>query len=315
MLVQLLTPEAIKTTKLAAEAAAALGRLDERLALSGVATALAARLRLLERAALAWADGHLIDSDSLATGLAFADDDALMPWSAAFGRRLEAEQLADVDALLDWLGVSRTWQPPDDDAVWAQVSRRSGPDTRARALQWVEAMAEAPVMPPLLRSAYAAATWKALQPLGRGDIGVALLLGDRLLTGKAPISNGGLVAGGLKRLGQQWRGVAGEQELGVWLEAVRVGAEQALQTERTLRLMAERCQRLADQHPRSRHLGAVLAVALAEPVVTARLVETRLKVSFPTAAAALELGRQCGVLREVTGQSSYRRYALALRIG
>ena len=291
----------------------ALGQLQERRRLSGVAEALKLRQALLERQALAWCDGSLLDIESLSDGRRRTLVDMAgqpLRWARALDHDIRLDALTEPSALLDWLGVSDI--APQDGPLAALLSYKSRIDILEAVTRWRDQLARRAPDPPLLQGARMALLWRQMRPLGRSDMVAAVLLGDRFGPGRMGLSEGGLVAIGLKALGPRWLTSQGTAAIQIWLEALYVAAQQLLELEQRLRFIARRHAEACADLRASDRLPQVLALARAQLSVSAAGVAKRLKISPQTAHVALSKAEKQGLLHEITGQASYRRYALPL---
>ena len=168
-----------------AAAQAAIERLEERLKLSPVRSALRVRTQIAERQALARIDGApLLEDDILVDGRRSV---GTSPFDLSRSRHAVAADIG-LDALLqepraviEWLGLP--------------VSEAGGPMMRPeipleRIMAWQGASAAFAPSPPLLGGAHLARLWRAHAPLGQGDLAASLLIGDRWGPGRWDGSKG-----------------------------------------------------------------------------------------------------------------------------
>lgn len=293
------------------QAMQALGQLQERRRLSPVAPALKLRQALLERQALAWCDGTQLDIEAYHDGRRRQLFDLAgqpLRWARALDHEIRLDALTAPDALLDWLGVSDI--PPQDGPLAVLLSYKSRSDILEAVARWRDQLARRAPDPPLVQGARMALLWRQMRPLGRSDMVAAVLLGDRFGPGRMGLSQGGLVAIGLKALGPRWLTSAGTGAIHLWLEAIYLACTQLLELEQRLRFVLRRHEEACAALRASDRLPDVLAVARGALSVSAAGVARRLQISVQTAHVALAKAVTLGLLHEITGQASYRRYAL-----
>jgi hypothetical protein len=288
-----------------AAAQAAIERLEERLKLSPVRSALRVRTQIAERQALARIDGApLLEDDILVDGRRSV---GTSPFDLSRSRHAVAADIG-LDALLqepraviEWLGLP--------------VSEAGGPMMRPeipleRIMAWQGASAAIAPSPPLLGGAHLARLWRAHAPLGQGDLAASLLIGDRWGPGRWDGSKGGLVAMGLEGNQQPWKVAEGEQLEHVWLEAIRQGAQAHLDLELRLRAYAVRAAQFLQAKRRPGRLKDMLLLAMIRPRVTSSMAAKALGITSAGAIKLLTIAAEAGLLVERSGQASYRHYAI-----
>lgn len=328
-----------------AGASAALARLDARLEGAGPAVAEGLRARLALREAAGWlahqhgAWVHPTDlglraasmTGSLTAAAMSGRLRAVLPTTMEDGSSPEAlaEDLAIGQALQLgqlWrrLAEHRSWTPLGDAASLGPVLAQLGSvePTEAAVADWLHQFAGRPevssaAMPALLLAAQAAQAWPGHEPghepgQGRGDrLGTAALFLAACAWRRAggtptlalPVWSA--TPGHLEALGL----AAGPAWLAGFLGAVADAAHRAGQELSRLQTAAGRAGAL--RRTARSQLPAAAALALRSPVLTARGLADRLRISPQAALALLKQLVAAGVLREATGRASWRAFVVA----
>lgn len=323
------------------DASTALARLDARLEASTPAVAEGLRARLALREAAGWlahqhgAWVHLTDLGLRAafmtgpiTVAALSDRlRAALPSTLGEGPPPDvvAEDLAVGQALRLaqlWkrLADQRSWTPLADAAALRVLLTPLGSDapSEAAVADWLGRHAKgqpagAPAVPALLRAAQAAQAWSARDPgPGRADRlnTTALFLAACAWkhAGSTPslaLPVWSATPGRLETCGL----TAGPAWLPGLLGAVTDAAQRAGQELFRLQAAAERAAAL--RRTTRSHLPATAALALQLPVLTARGLAGRLRISPQAALALLKQLMAAGVLREATGRAAWRAFVVA----
>ncbi len=328
-----------------AKASAALARLDARLEATDPAVAAGLRARLALREAAGWLahqEGswvHPVDLGLRAASLTGSITAAAMagrlratlpttvPTTADAGPRPDApaEDLAVGQALQLgqlWLRLAehRSWTPLADAASLRPLLDQLGCHEPAEdaSAAWLARFAARPAatdaaVPALLRAGQAALAWSQRQPeQGRGD---HLPTAALFLAACAWRHAGGTPAlalpfwsatpARLEALGR----VAGPAWLPGFLGAVTDAAQRAGQE--LSRLQAAAARAAALRRTARSQLPAAAALALRLPVLTARGLADRLRLSPQAALILLKQLVAAGVLREATGRASWRAFVVA----
>ena len=308
-----------------ARAAAAFGALDERL--RHVPAGLRHRLALREVSAMTWHLGARLPEDRLglylAARLSGAQDSARDLARAGWAhRRLMARQRLDPGDLAGFLG-----RVPHADGGDFALSRPQGTEFGALAGHWAAGVRAAAGLHPFSRAALAWHSWRGLELSGaegleEGATAAALIgaeavrnpmagpvtgpvTGSATGIGFAPLALAGQAAGRAYRAGG-----GAESRLSAWLAA----AEQAA----LAGLMA--CDRLATWcaradaaiAPLSGRVPRLLVAALpAWPMASVPMLTTQTGASGAAVQRNLARLKALGLVREVTGQTRYRFWAVA----
>ena len=324
-----------------ADASAALARLDARLEASApdVAEGLRARLALREAAGwLAHQHGAWVHPTDLGLRAAFmtgsitvaALSDRLhtaLPSTLGEGPPPEivAEDLAVGQALhlaQLWMRLAeqRSWKPLSDPAALCLLlaSLGGGEPSEAAVADWLGRHAagrpsSASAVPVLLRAVRAAQAWSEQDPRpGRADrlSTAALVLAACVWkqAGSTPslaLPIWSATPGRLEALGL----TGGSAWPPGFLDAVTDAAQRAGQELFRLQAAAERAAAL--RRTARSQLPAAAALALRLPVLTARGLAERLRISPQAALALLKQLMAAGMLREATGRASWRAFVVA----
>ncbi|MFD1740204.1 helix-turn-helix domain-containing protein [Cypionkella sinensis] len=276
-----------------AAACLAFGRLDARLDLAGEGMRL--RLALQEMADLGWLSGARIGVDRLSLFLA---------------QRIGAAQDAAVLGQLAW-GVRRLTGPvpPEGETGWAAGLGTFLGFQGDAVRDLAETMAQTAALHPMTRAALLLHGWKMAGAeraardiegavmaarhaggIGRGALFLPLALGTA-----AALRGRGTVAA---RLADFYRG-AEQASLAALMLLDRITA-----WERHARGVLYDCS--------GRIPGALVAVFVRWPMVSAAMAETHAGASRAAVQRNLDLMAARGIIREITGQGRYRIWAAAL---
>ena len=298
-----------------AQAQAAIERIEERRRLSPVRQPWRIRSLIAERQALARIDGLAIDDTDVqidGRGMVGPSPYDLTHGRQAIGVPISLDALLhDGMALLEWLGIS--YSPISDNTSLA-VARRTIPDMLIALDVWRRDAFALPPSPPLLHGAELARLWRIHAPLGRGDLVVSLLIGDRWGPGRWRGSAGGLVALGLERSHAPWQRAQGHDLGLIWLKAIANGAQLHLDQEIRLRAYAHRAAQHVAQRRRPGRLKDILLLAMARPRISSSLVARQLGLTSAGAIKLLTIATDAGLLIEQSGQASYRSYAIPVAL-
>ncbi len=285
-----------------ADVARLLGRLEQALASRTAEQGGAARLALIEASDLLWLEGarirperlwmfradrggeHVIDRADYALGL-WALDRLLGEWS-----------LSSEDDLNRFLGRRRI-DPDGDDCPGIDVGGAPLQGNPVARSEWVAARQAAEDLHPLTQAAYLADQWRKSSPGGRESELEAAVIAARIAAegglGFAP-----LALGGRRRIG----GARGASAiLARFLEAAAGGAQRALLELGRL----EDWRARADEAPLKKNPAALLSLLEAEFAITTARAETHLGSVRQTALTSLNILRDHGLVREITGGKSF----------
>jgi len=324
-----------------ADASAALARLDARLeaSMQAVAEGLRARLALREAAGwLAHQHGAWVHPTDLGLRAAFMTGPITV---AALSDRLRAalpstlgegpppEALAEDLAVGQALHLAQLWKRLAEQRSWTPLADAaalhllltplgSGMPSETAVADWLGRRAtgrpaDAPAVPALLQAAQAAQAWSEQ---GRGPERADRLNTAALVLAACAWKQAGstpslalpiwsATPGQLERLGL----TGGPAWLPGFLDAVTDAAQRAGQELFRLQAAAERAAAL--RRTARSQLPAAAALALRLPVLTARGLAGRLRISPQAALALLKQLMAAGVLREATGRASWRAFVVA----
>ena len=294
---------------LLARAALTLGALDERV--RHCAEGLRRRLVCLEAAELSWHLGERVTVDRLALymvqRLSATGVDAQPLARAAWAvRRLERSQPPDPDALAEFLGREAVLRSGAD-----VLTRPVGAEFAALAADWRRELEAGAVLHPVTRAALAWHAWRRHGLSGDEAMIEGAVVAARL--GGAALRPGGLgflpvALGGSAPL----RGAAGAHEaLSAWLQGVEAAALRGLmeadRVDRWLRRAEDAIAPMSGRTP-----SRLLAALQKWPLVSAPMLETETGVSRAAVQRNMTRLEELGLVDEVTGQSRFRFWRLAL---
>jgi len=323
-----------------ANASAALARLDARIEASAPAVAEGLRARVALREAAGWLahqHGAWVHPTDLGLRAAFMTGSitvaalsgrqrAALPSTLGEGPPPEvlAEDLAVGQALhlaQLWkrLAEQRSWTPlADAAAVRPLLAQLGGEPSEAVVADWLGRHAKGRpagslAVPALLQAAQAAQAWSEQDPgPGRADrLNTAALVLAACAwkqAGNTPslaLPIWSATPGRLEPLGL----TGGPAWLPGFLDAVTDAAQRAGQELFRLQAAAERAAAL--RRTARSQLPAAAALALRLPVLTARGLAGRLRISPQAALGLLKQLADAGVLREATGRASWRAFVVA----
>lgn len=319
-----------------AEAAEAVGRLDERLRRAPEPTRLAwrERLALEDISALLWAEGVRLRPETLALADAgrlgrTEDEDWVIARAQWAQRRLagQGEVPRNARAVPAFLGrTSRT----DDvlpggvlqndvlpgDPGWGDLPEAlipPGPDDRLAA-SWCAAMAALADAHPLTRSAAAFHLWR-----GQGLSAPEMWLEPGVIAARVAASGtrGGLASvpllAGSDRALVQPGGDAAEK-LGRWLAGLARAAGQAQMALDRIEAWHAAARGRAERFKgglKGKGAPALIDLLSARPIASARDVATALEISRVQARTLLNRFEALGLVRELTGQGRFRYWTAA----
>lgn len=286
--------------RLLADTARLHGRLEQALALQGGA----ARLALIEASDLLWLEGVRIRPERLwmfradreAGPVADRAEYVLGLW--AVERLLGDWSLADEEGLARFLGRRLRDQNLSDQTGLSLPSSEYGLTARA---DWLAAREAAAGLHPLTQAAYLGDQWRRTGPGGRDKDTEAVVIAARVAAQVA--EEGGLpfvplAFGAKRRIG----GAGGASaSLAQFLEAAHGGAQRALLE---LGRMANWRARAAAA-PLKKNPAALIGLLDAEFAVTTGRAEAYLGSSRQTALTSLNILREHGLAREITGAKSF----------
>lgn len=287
--------------RLLADTARLLGKLEQTLALQGGA----ARLALIEASDLLWLEGVRIRPERLWMFRADRDagpvvdraDYGLGLW--AVERLLGEWPLGDEEDLHRFLGRRRIDQDVEHQSDRSQLPSLED-SAKARA-EWLAARDASTDLHPLTQAAYLADQWRRAGPGGREKDTEATVIGARIA------AEGGLcfapLAIGSKRRIAGSGGGAGDAGaiLARFLDAAHGGAQRALLE---LGRMAD-WRTLAAAAPLKKNPAALIGLLDTEFAVTTGRAEVHLGSSRQTALTSLNILRDHGLAREITGGKSF----------
>lgn len=293
-----------------ARSALVLGALDERVRLSP--PGLRRRLVCLEVSELSWHLGDRVTVDRLSLylvhRLAATDEDAQSLSRAAWAvRRLERAQAPDLDAIAGFLDREATVDRPQYDLM----SRPTGAEFAALVDAWRAEVAAAAGLHPLTRAALAWQGWRR-----HGLSGEAAMIEGAVLA--ARLAGGALRPGGLGFVPVALGGSAPlrptgrvDEALAAWLHGIEAAALRGLmECDRIDRWAREAAARTGDMSGRT---PARLIEALQKwPLVSAPMLETETGASRAAVQRNMTRFEDLGLVDEVTGQSRFRFWRLAL---
>lgn len=293
-----------------AQAHAALDLLADHLAHSPVKAPWATRMAVVERHALAWIDNVMTSQDTMridSLGRVASTAYDLTRCRHAIGAAVPLVTIShNAQALLCWLGYA---DGPEQDMDHDVQDR---PSILHAVEQWMAACRQLPPSPPLLHGCAIAMLWRQHNPLAQGNLVASLLIGDRWGPGRWKGSIGGLVANGLKAIGGPWRLATSDRLERLWLAAILAGARAHLDMEKRLLSFADRARFSLERRKRSDSLKDLLLFAMARPSVSSAQLARHLGMTSAGAIKLLRTAVEEGLLIELTGQASFRRYMVPI---
>lgn len=263
--------------------------------------------RVSEIEALAWTEGELIDvgREERRAGKGAGIAQWRQNFAGIYGD-VPAGFEEDPELLLDWLGVQSS-----DGGDDIQLVRRT---SRAHALPkveaWCRSMGEITHVDRYHRSLEAAVAWLTIAPLAYGNRSVATILADRILF-RGRVSLGGLVAVGLKATGYRLTSRSAFDHR-LWLDSVAAAGQYLVSKEASVRLLKHRIDHELGGVRNRQTVEGIVLLALRETWITLPYVMQELRLGKSVAFRAIDRAVQSGLLRELTGQSSYRAYRAAV---
>lgn len=289
--------------RLIAETARLLGRLEERLAREGGGD----RLALIEASDHLWLEGVRIRPERL---WMYQTDRGAEPVTdrAAYQlglwmieRLIGAWPLSDEDDVDRFLGRRRIEDGSADLAALGGV-HSSLDGAKARA-DWLAGQDAAVFLHPLTQAAYLADLWRRSGPGGRERDLEAAVIGARIAAdGGDSLAFAPLAFGGRRRSGGPLGGEGRADRLLLrFLEAAQGGAQRALLE---LGRLADWRAR-AEAAPLKKNPAALISLLAAEYAVTTGRAEAHLGSVRQTALTSLNILRDHGLVREITGGKSF----------
>lgn len=278
-----------------------LGKLERALATQTAGQGGAARLALIEASDLLWLEGVRIRPERLwmfradRGGEPVIDraDYTLGLW--AMDRLLGDWPLDSEEDLQRFLG--RRQMDPDEDSAGGDVGLAPLQSNLAARSDWVAARQAAEGLHPLTQAAYLADQWRRTSPGGRESDLEAGVIAARIAA-EGGISFAPLAFGGRRRL----TGAGGANAiLTRFLEAAAGGAQRTLLELSRL----EDWRARADAAPLKKNPAALLSLLEAEFAVTTARAGAYLGSAHQTALTSLNILRDHGLVREITGGKSF----------
>lgn len=231
--------------------------------------------------------------------------------ATAFPEHPIDNQLKEIDAI-----IARSSKTLQDVGIETKAAIRqdihapfqAAPTEREKLDEWLSVIPDSAGLPTLLRAALLFDAWHEIDVLPRaGWIGslfvAAYLRHDGMSEHHLP-----LVDYGARLIARQERQLEGrERRLVAFLKAVRLGALSGRKEHDRLISSREQLVRRLSRRRRSSYTDDFIHLAMNTPAITTGAVQTRLGLSKQ---GALNLISHAG-LREITGRSRYRMWALA----
>jgi hypothetical protein len=306
------------------EAAAALARADERVALNINRPALLARIQLAELEALAHLEGEAIVHEQMALEYG-SSPRAWRRWPHAFAqvfaKPLPSPGAPSADLVREWL-------------IGEPVEPEIGPNRfpmeihAERLTAWGRVAVSAKGQPPLLASADMASAFAWLGPLSRGSTVIGVMLGDRLVGPTLSFSSGGIAAIGIMTKQIPWIGLLGSatdgeeddiseraiqwrRRLG-WLAALTSGGEAVVDLARRVDAWTRRVDEACEGRRSSSRLRQVVDLVAQSPSLTTSQLAKLTKITRQGSTLLLEEACSARLVREVTHGAAFRRYVAAI---
>lgn len=277
-------------------AGAASGSYEERGA--------ASRLALAEASDLLWLEGVRVRSERLwmhqadhaAAPVAHRAEYALGLWIAS--RLTNAAQLADEEGLRRFLGRRHIDQTNEDLSSLTQAP--TAEESAAVRADWLAAKTAAAALHPLTQAAFLADHWRRTGPGGRErDLEATVIAAKLAAEGDLPFVPLGL--GAKRRIAGSGGGGGAAAILARLLEAAQGGAQRAL-----LQLARrDEWRARAAATPLKKNPAALIPLLDKEFAITTAAAEAHLGSVRQTALTSLNILRDHGLAREITGGKSY----------
>ncbi|WP_282611241.1 DUF1403 family protein [Pelagibius sp. Alg239-R121] len=304
------------------EAEEALARLDQALASSALKTAWLRRADFEEAAAALWLEGDLVPLEDLV--LDDANTNARAPSHELFQarsilllrRRLGRQEPLDALKLDGLISLQETRDQVDEAAREDTMDLlMQDPDWLAetRLEDWLYILPAFDAFPALPATAVALHAWNHIQPFQQRNETIGRLLAPPLLWRRQKIDGQALcLCVGLKALRWFDRPVVPlESWIKVFCRAVTRAAQDGLKRLQELSLAQTQLARRLEGRRKSSRLPALAELILEEPLVSAPMVARKLDMSQQAAGTLIEDLVSTGVVRELTGRSRFRAYAIA----
>lgn len=297
-----------------ARAAAALARLEARLAYDPRAAPFARRLAFEEVAGLLWLQGDHGSIDDLAlydlgVRAASGPRDFFAAWAL---RRLRATtafepERISVAELRDFVGARVT--EPDEESR-DLFERPLGPDFDDALEDWREFARALESAHPLIKSAALFAAWRALILSEPTDMLTPLVIAGRVGAGPQRSALGfAPIARAARRRGAVLGGGSTETRLASWLDAVTDSClEAALDLDR-FAVWRERAEAAACS---SKAGKALVSLCSASPVVSSNFIAEHAGMTPQAINGAARALLKANLIKEVTGLARYRLWAARL---
>jgi len=297
-----------------ARAAAALARLEARLAYDPNAAPFARRLAFEEVAGLLWLQGDHGSIDDLAlydlgVRAASGPRDFFAAWAL---RRLRAATPFEPEALTvgelrDFVGARVT---ETDEESRDLFERPLGPEFDEALEDWRGFAQALESAHPLLKAPALFAAWRALTLSEPTDMLTPLVVAGRVGAGPQRSSLGfAPIARAARRRGALLGGFSIESRLSAWLDAV---ADSCLEASLELDRLAAWCDRAEVVASGSKAGRALVALCAASPVISSNAVAEYAGMTPQGVNVAARALLGAGVLREVSGRTRYRLWAASV---
>ncbi len=290
-------------------AAAAVARLDERIAVHPKRDALILRLALREVCDLSWADGADIPIERLAlyraSGIGGGEAAArnLLRADWAIRRLIHTDaSLDDRDALITFLGL--TLNTKADDALMDLIDRALGSFFIGELESWMEILNEGSGRHPFTRAAIGYQYWRLLELARSIDILEPAVIASKLAAREnealpfIPFATRNRRA--LHNLGAH-----PEQRLRAWITRIQSACEAARRDLIALDIWQGRAFE-ATSGMSGKTPSRLVDALVSHPVVSARMLAEEGDVSLASAGRALALFEELGLTTEVTGGGRFR---------
>lgn len=304
------------------EAEEALARLDQALLSSDLKSAWLRRADFEEAAAALWLEGGLVPLEDLVlddahTNARLPNHELFQARSVLHIRRRLARQDPSEILTLDSLVSLQETRDQVEGAIREEAMSLLMQDptwvTDVRLEDWLSLLQALDAYPALPATAIALHAWNDICPFQHRNETIGRLLAPGLLWRRQKITGHVLcLSVGLKA--QRWFDrpiVPLESWIREFCRAVTRAARIGLQRLQELTLAQVLLARRMEGRRKSSRLPALARLILEEPLVSATMVSKRLNMSQQAAGSLIEDLVSTGAVRELTGRTRFRAYAIA----